>query len=168
MGKRITTKNNVFGAESLAGYVVTTGRFAVIQTHEEGESRFPAHWVEREQSATAHPIRRAGRIAGCLIFSSAQPHYFLPSRLALIESYTEFMVIAFEREAFYTFDQIELGLMPAIEEQQPYITAFSRRVTEKVKETTRKKQPISIMEAEQMVWKQIKTELLSLTSHEEA
>src|SRR5579863_7218793 len=115
------------GAESLAGYAVIMGQSVAIQTHAEGQSRFPARWVEREESAAAHPIRRAGRIAGCLLFSCTQPNYFLPFRLALIESYTELMVLAFEREAFYEVEQIELGIMPTIAEQQPYFAAFSRR-----------------------------------------
>jgi hypothetical protein len=166
--RELQQKTMFLGAESLAGYAVTTGRPVAIQTREEGQSRFPARWVEREESAAAHPIRRGGRIAGCLLFSSTQPNYFLPFRLALIESYTELIALAFEREEFYDFAQIELGIMPAIEKQQPYFSAFSRRVTDMVREASRNQQPISIIEAEQMVWKQIETELLSLAPTEEA
>ena len=153
------------GAESLAGYTVTTGRPAAIQTRE--ESRFPARWVEREESAAAHPIRRGGRIAGCLLFASTQPTYFLPFRLALVENYTELMVLAFEREEFYEFEQIELRIMPSLEVQQPYFLSFSRRVTDLVREATRNQQPINILAAEQIVWKQIETELLQVVHHAE-
>jgi len=61
-----------------------------------------------------------------------------------------------------TPEQIELGIMPAIEEQQPYLSVFPRRVTEVLKDAARYQQPISIIEAEQMVWKQIETVLLTI------
>jgi hypothetical protein len=77
------------------------------------------------------------------------------------------MVLAFEKEDFYELEQIELGIMPPIEEQQKYFSAFSKRVTDVMKEATRHQQPLSIAEAEQVVWKQIETELLQLPPLEE-
>lgn len=165
--RELQQKTMFLGGESLAGYAVTTGHSAAIQTHEEGQGRYPARWVDREESAAAHPIRRAGRIAGCLLFSSTQPNYFLPFRLALIESYAESMVLAFEREEFYELEQIELGIMPSLEEQQPYFSNFSRRVTNMLREAAKSQQVMSIVEAEQVVWQQIEAELLQLARFNE-
>ncbi len=160
--RELQQKTMFLGAESLAGYAVTTGRPAAIQLHEEGQSRYPARWVDREKSAVAHPIKRAGRITGCLLFSSTQPNYFLPFRLALIERYAELMVLAFEREEFYELEQIGLGIMPSPEEQQPHVLIFSRRVTDMLRESAKRQQAMSIVEAEQVVWQQIEAELLQL------
>ena len=165
--RELQQKTMFLGAESLAGYTVTMGRSVAIQTRMGGQHRFPARWVDREESAVAHPIRQAGRIAGCLLFSSTQPNYFLPFRLALIESYTELIVLAFEREEFYALGSIDLGIMPSPQEQQPYFSAFSQRVTDMMRDLTRNQQPVSIIEAEQAVWQQIEAELLQLARFSE-
>ncbi len=161
--RELRQKMLFLGVESLAGYAVTNGRSVAVQTRKEGQSWFPARWVDGEESAAAHPIRRAGCVAGCLLFSSTQPNYFLPFRLTLIESYAESMGLAFEREEFYPLESIELGIMPSFEEQQPYFSNYSRRVTDQVREAIRKQQSISLIEAEQVVAQQIETALLQVT-----
>lgn len=164
--RELQQKTMFLGTESLAGYTVTMGRSVAIQT-KGGQHRFPARWVDREESAAAYPIKQAGRIAGCLLFSSTQPNYFLPFRLALIESYAELIVLAFEREEFYELGSIDLGIMPSPEEQQPYFSAFSQRVTDMMREATRSQQPVGIIEAEQVVWQQLEAELLQLARFSE-
>src|SRR5207245_2382974 len=94
-------KTLFLGAESLAGYVVMSGRLLAVQSPEEGQSLFPTRWVPGEQSAAAYPILRGGRVAGALLFSCAQPHYFLPPRLTLVHNYAELIALAFEQGEFY-------------------------------------------------------------------
>ncbi len=56
----------LLGAEALVGYIVTSGRAAVIQNAEEGQSLYPARWMEWERSAAGHPITRGAAIACAL------------------------------------------------------------------------------------------------------
>lgn len=155
-------KGMFLGAESLAGYVVTTCRPAAIQNIHEEQSPLPAHQVEYELSAAAHPILCTGRIAGCLLISSTQPNYFLsPSRLALIRKYADLMAIAFEPKDFYELKDIELRMMPPHSAQKAYFSNFRQRVT-----SAMMKHPMPNTKAEQLVWEQLEEELLQLSAEE--
>jgi len=155
-------KTLFLGIESLAGYLVTTGRLLAVHSSEEGQSLFPARWEPREQSAAGYPILRGDRVAGCLLFSSAQPRYFLPFRQTLVRNYAELIALAFEPAEFYEREQVELRVMPSSEEQKPHLTNFWRRVSTTMIEAVRSGQPINIIQAEQLVWQQIEEELLQL------
>jgi len=149
----------LLGAESLAGYVVTTCRPAAIQNIPQDRSPLPAHQAAFEVSAAAHPILFTGRLAGCLLISSTQPNYFLsPARLSLIQSYADLVALAFESEDFYESQDIELQMMPSHEVQKNYFANFRQRVTQVMKE-----HPAHNLQAEQMVWQQLEEELLQLT-----
>src|SRR5207249_8249585 len=93
-------KTLFLGAQSFAGYIVSTGRLLVIETREERQNLFPAVWLPGELSAAGCPIRRGNRVAGCLLFSCTQPHYFAPSRLVLIQNYADAIALAFEPDEF--------------------------------------------------------------------
>ena len=150
----------LLGAESLAGYVVTTCRPAAIQNIPQDRSPLPAHQVEFELSAAAHPILFTGRIAGCLLISSTQVNFFLsPSRLSLIQRYADLVALAFETEDFYEPQDIELQMMPSHEVQKNYFANFRQRVTQVMKTY-----PVHNLQAEQMVWQQLEEELLQLTA----
>lgn len=155
-------KTLFLGIESLAGYLVTTGRLLTIQSPEEGQSLFPARWEPREQSAAGYPIQRGDRMAGCLLFSSAQPDYFLPARQRLVQNYAELIALAFEAEEFYDRKQIELHVMPSSEEQKSHLTSFWQRVSNAMIEAVRSGNPIDVIQAEQLIWQQIEEELLQL------
>lgn len=148
------------GAESLAGFVVTTGYRRVIQTHEEAGGIFPAHWVDWEESAAAYPIMRGGAIAGCLLVSSTQPNYFLPLRCNLIENYAELMTLAFEVEDFFDIQHISLSAMPDYREQGKHFQGFHQRVSNLMIQANRSGTSINLIQAQQLVWQQIEQELL--------
>src|SRR5438128_3789689 len=59
------------GAESLAGYVVTSCRPDLVQNYGREHYQLPASWAEHELSATAIPIMYTNHIAGCVLVSSA-------------------------------------------------------------------------------------------------
>jgi hypothetical protein len=144
------------GAESLTGYVVTTGRALAIQNRQEGLNLFPVQWVEWEESAMAHPIMLSDQIAGCLLVSSTQSNYFLsPNCQKLVQHYAELLTIAFKDEDFYDLHQIELGRMPAADVQYTYLATFRRRTAE-----TMIQRKLGFIESERLVWQQLEEELL--------
>jgi transcriptional regulator with XRE-family HTH domain len=151
-----------FGIESLAGYAVNTGHPLVIQGRGEQQGLYPAHWVEWENSASVCPIVAGGRVAGCLLVSSTQPHYFLPFRQALIQDYAKLLVLAFERGEFYALQDINLQPMPPYHVQESYWAGYRKRVTALMVEATKNRQSITLMQAEQLAWQQLEEELLQL------
>ncbi len=162
LDRELEQKALFLGAESLAGYVVSTGHYRVIHSREEGPHPFPAHWMGWEQSAIAYPIMRANLIAGCLLASSTQPHYFLTSRQVLLQNYTELLSLAFEADAFHELHNIELGMIPPSNVQLPYISSFRKRVANTMIQATRNQRSLTLSQAEQQVWLQLEEELLQL------
>src|SRR5581483_1549380 len=82
------------GAESLSGYVVSSGRPLAIPSRQQGLNLFPVQWVEWEESAMAYPIMMADQIAGCLLVSSTQPDYFLSlARQKLVQQYAKLLLV---------------------------------------------------------------------------
>ena len=146
------------GAESLAGYVVTTCRPAQLQNIQKDGLALPAHQVEHEISAAAHPILYTGRIAGCVLISSTQPDYFVSSaRNTLIGNYANLLALAIEPEEFYDPQDIELMIMPPHTLQKEYFANFRHRVTQALK-----KNMMNNLQAEQYVWEQLEEELLQV------
>lgn len=146
------------GAESLAGYVVSTCHGAEVQSYKEDKEALPGHQFELEQSAAASPILYAGRIAGCLLVSSIEPYYFLsPARLNLVADYAHLIALAFAPEDFIDPSRIELRLMPPHSAQKPYFDTFRKRLTDARIKLYEQKLDI---DAEQYVWEEIESELL--------
>ena len=155
----------LLGAESLAGYVVSTGHFAENQNLRELPGRDPGYPGQWEESAVAAPIMFAVGIAGCLLVSSTQPNYFTATRSKLVESYAELIALAFDRQEFYAPEQIALGILPSFEVQQPIITGYRQRVIDLVRQALRNHQPLTTLQAEQLVWQQLEEELLTASFH---
>ncbi|MDQ6659356.1 MAG: GAF domain-containing protein [Chloroflexota bacterium] len=154
------------GAESLAGYVVSTGRGQTVQNAEADMTLIPVSRVEYEKSAAEYPIMYAGRIAGCLVVSSHQYNYFLSqTRLALIENYANLIALAFETDQFYEPEQIALRLMPEHDTQKLYFANFRDRVATTMIEGAQNKQPVNPIEAEERVWRQLEEELIQVQAN---
>ncbi len=112
-------------------------------------------------SAVAFPLLYAGRIAGCLLFSSARPNYFtLPSQLRLIRGYTNLMTLAFEPEEFYPHALIKLRMMPPLEIQQKELVTFRQRMIDLMKASAKTQNPITLVQAERLAWRQLEETLL--------
>jgi hypothetical protein len=157
------------GAESLAGSVVASSRSFVTQNVDEDHSTVLLAKSDYEKSAAISPILYAGRVAGCMIVSSHQYNYFLSqSRLDLIKNYSDLLAVAFEPEEFYDPENIELSLMPDQKIQKKHFTHFRQRVSDTVIEAARNKQPVSTIEAEKRVWRQLEEELIQLKLNEGA
>ena len=157
----------LLGAEALVGYIVTSGRAAAIQNAEEGQSLYPARWMEGERSAAGHPITRGATIAGCLHVSCSRPNYFTSGRLALIRGYAELMAIAFEPQEFYRPEDIEIHVMPSYDRQKQAFATFRQRISRILIQATRERVQMDIVRAEQLAWQQIEDELLASKSLED-
>ena len=163
--KRELEQNAILlGAESMAGYVVTTGRSITSQNLKEDKGMFPAHKAEWEVSATVHPIMRGGRIAGCLVASSTQLDYFPASRTILVQNYADLLVLAFEPHDFYDLERMKFGVLPRYDVQQSHLANFQERVAKLMIDSLSRRQPISSTEAELFIWQQVEKELLHLST----
>ena len=157
------------GAESLAGYVVASCHPFVTQNVDKDQLYVPVARVRNERSSAIYPILYAGRVAGCLVVSSAQYNYFTSqTRLNLIKNYTDLIAVAFEPEEFYTPDQIELWMMPDQEVQKKYFANFRQRVADVMLQRARNRTPVSTIEAERIVWRQLEDELIEVKLKEDA
>ena len=152
-------KSLFLGVESLAGYVVSTCHPFEVQSYKEEPEALPGHQFEKEQSAAAHPILHAGRIAGCLLVSSTEPNYFVPpARLNLVADYAHLVSLAFAPDDFIDPARIELHIMPLHSEQKVYFKDFAKRLAAmRMKLYTQKEME---KDAEQCVWEEIEDELL--------
>lgn len=121
----------LLGAESLAGYVVSTCHPYQVQNYKDDPTGLPGHQFDQELSAAAHPILRAGRVAGCLLCSSVEPNYFLlPGRLNLVADYAHLLSLAFTPDDFIDPAYIDLRILPLHTEQQRFFATFRKRMTE--------------------------------------
>jgi transcriptional regulator with XRE-family HTH domain len=161
---KATMKHEVayLGIESLAGYAFSNAHLLTIQDRSESLTFYPARWLDWEKSSAVCPIMREGRFAGCLIVSSTQPGYFLSYREALIQNYAELMVLAFEPEEFYEPDDIQLAIMPGFDIQEQYFHTIRQRISKAMEEGSMRKPPVTITEAEQLVWQQFEEEFVQL------
>jgi transcriptional regulator with XRE-family HTH domain len=149
----------LLGMESLAGYAVTKGRPFSAESRSDRLGFYPIRWEVWEESAVACPIWFEDRIAGCLLVSSTQQKYFLPSRQALIEQYAQLIMLAFEPEDFYELGDIQLAIMPSLEVQQARAANFRQRLSNIMLEANRSQQTINVEQAERLAWQQLEEEL---------
>ena len=153
----------LLGAESLAGYVVASCRPEAVQDLSRETYRLPAHRAEHERSATAVPLLYANRVAGCVLVSSTQPHYFISSsRLSLIADYTRLIALALKPEQFYPPQWLELRVMPSFEVQQVLLASFQQRVIALMKEVSNERESLTRTQAEQLVWQRLEEELIHI------
>jgi hypothetical protein len=145
------------GIESLAGHVVSACHFSEVRNYKNERDALPGHQFEGEQSAIAYPILYTGRIAGCLLFSSTEPDYFMPqARQNLVADYAHLISLAFQPEDFLDPALLELRIMPPHSEQKAYFQNFSKRLADaRLKLYDRRD-----VDAEHYVWEELESEIL--------
>jgi transcriptional regulator with XRE-family HTH domain len=149
------------GMESLGGYAAETCH--IVSVDDLGQYKLlPAYQTEHEVSAAAHPIMLGGHIAGSLTASSTQPGYFTQARQALLMAFSNLASLAFEKDDFYPPEMIELRVMPKPEYQRPILAKFRYNVSKTLTSTVHQRLPMSNLEAEQLVWRDIEEALLHL------
>ena len=148
------------GAESLSGYAVTTARPAICQNLRTNPTFLPVRVEAYEESAAAYPLLQGERVGGCLLVATTQVDFFTPPRLQLINAYADLAVLALQDDQFYEQQAIQLSTMPATDVQQAHFASFRSRVNELINAPDR--QVANILEAEQLVWRQLAEELMRL------
>ena len=156
-------RNFLLGSETLTGYVISTSlQPLTIQDVDEDGGMFPLNEMRETKSLTIYPIRRAGRIAGCLSVACSQPKYFTRSRVALIQHYADLLGLVLREEEFYEPEQIALVMLPSAKIQEPYILTFQQRLSQVMRERALQGQPVNFAQAELLVWHQLQEELRQL------
>lgn len=150
----------LLGAESLAGYAVSSFRFVTNQYISMGPTFFPVRRTQWEESAAACPLLQGNRVAGCLLVASHQPNYFSTSRLEIIQNYAGLLVLACEPEEFYDSSSIQLVMMPPPEIQRVHFAHFQQRVTNKMIQSMRSNRQLTRPQAEREVWHELEEELI--------
>jgi transcriptional regulator with XRE-family HTH domain len=148
-----------FGAESLAGYSVSTCTSNIVQNVPQ-EQRLPVVRLPGEASLAAYPLQRGGALAGCFIVSSPQPDFFTQRLQYLLHIYAYLLSLAFETDQFYPPERIRLRPMPAMSQQELYIAHFHGRVLSLLQHDP----SLSRSQAEKIVWHQIEEALLAQAS----
>ena len=148
------------GAHSLAEYAVTTGHTAVVNLPEVEDTPLPIEDRGAEASVAVYPILRAHQVAGCLLISSTQFGFFTPSRLMLLQRYVDLLALVFEPGEFYDLQQIELREVLPLEQQKPVLATFHTRVSVLLAHSMQAGRPMSVTQAETLVWQQLEDELL--------
>lgn len=162
--EQVEFRTRFMGAESLAGYAITSGQLQII-SHVGKEQSPPGYVPEHAVSAAAFPIVHTNRVAGCLVAASTQPGYFRSAaRCDLMQNYTALLMLAFAPEHFYERERIALQVMPALQVQQPYLSMLPQRILATLKTAFNVNHPLSYPEAQQYVWGQVAEELLRLQS----
>ncbi len=154
----------LLGAESLAGHVVSFCRIESNLRLKDDSGTAPGYRGPWEESATAIPILHLGKIAGSLLVSSSQPDYFTSERCALIGQYAELLFVVFDPEDFYEPAQIELKVMPSPDIQFPHFATFREQLMQTMRQAQKDQQPMTLVQAEQVVWRQIEQDLLQQLS----
>lgn len=154
-------KKFFFGAESLVGSTVTNTYVRVLNSREE-MTFFPAHWTEYEMSAAAVPILRHAMVAGCLVASSAVEHFFSATHISILKQYAYLAALIFEPEEFYTFEALDLQMMPPYTQQVVYFRDFNQRVSQKFALALCQQCSITLPEAQRCVWQDLEEELLQV------
>lgn len=151
------------GAETFAGYTVTTARSHQVPDMRKEPTSIPYSRTQYEMSAAACPILWHGHVAGCLLFSSTKIGAFQAHEVnILLQAYANLMALAFAEKDFYPVDLIRLHVMPSPCVQQQYLVSFRQRVMALIKESTATSQTITLQQAEEITWQQIETLLLDL------
>ncbi|HLI68312.1 MAG TPA: GAF domain-containing protein [Ktedonobacteraceae bacterium] len=151
------------GMNSLAGHVVQNGRAASVRDIEH-EQIIPAFSYPEnlEKSSAAAPIWLEGKIAGCLLASSAQLDYFTQSRMDLLDTLASIYSLALNPGDFYDLDQVHLRYMPHPDVQQIHLQSYRERVARLMTDADEAGQPLSCAQAEMCAWREIEDILLCI------
>lgn len=162
-GRNQERKAIMLGAESLAGYAVTSNHPIIFDQLEERSISVPQ--IEYAISTAAYPIQRAGMVGGCLIISSTQSRYFTPARLALIHRYVDLLAISFATDEFYDPGCVELATMPDEAIQRERLATFRQRVATLMSTSLQEGRRLETDEAELRIWQEFEQEFLDMQEH---
>lgn len=160
-GGNVEQQTILLGAETVPGRVVSSGQPKIVQSYQHPRQT-GAENIAGIASSCTYPLLRANHVLGTFGAISTLPDYFPPSRQKLVEQYTELVSAVFSFNAFYALENIELGIMPSPVDQLPYLMTFQTRVRQVMTEAMTRKEPMTHLQAEQLVWQQLEDELLRM------
>ncbi len=152
----------LLGTESLAGHSVEV-RHVVNVNDLSKDMVIPAYQFEHEVSAAANPIWFGGRIAGSLLASSTQIGHFTQQRLDLLETFSDLLSLALDKNDFHPPEIIRLRVMPYPEKQRPTLLTFRQRTQNNLRQPGTR----NLMQAELKAWQEIEEILLNMPHEEE-
>jgi hypothetical protein len=148
--------------DSLAGFVAQNQLPSSIEDLSK-ETLLPAYQTEDEVSAAAAPIMLEGKIAGCLLASSTEIGHFTQQRLSLLASFSDLVSLAMDPGEFYPPEIIQLGVLryKHPDEQRAILRAYPKLVQNKLIESYQTSHPLMYLEAEEIVWSELETQVLA-------
>jgi hypothetical protein len=150
------------GAESQAGLAVLSAHAVVLQNPEDVQRIFPGQQIIMSGSYLAIPLLQYDCSAGSACFVSPQKNFFSPERVSLLKQYVNLLPIAFEPQEFYPLADINLAMMPMRSQQQPLLSTLQQRITARMLLPVSEGLPLSRLQAEQQIIKEIEEELIQL------
>jgi transcriptional regulator with XRE-family HTH domain len=150
----------LLGVESLAGNAIPDQGVITNADLSDDASRAGGYRDEWEASAAATPIMRAGEIAGVLLISSTQPDYFDESFKDLLIQYAGLIAAICEPHEFYPIQSIALSALPDFDRQRRLLAHFQEKVSRLMARKTSSQNPLTLTQAENLVWQDIETALL--------
>ena len=160
-GGNLEQQSAFLGADTVAGRVVSLGYPITIQNYQDPRQTGYESRAGVVSSCT-YPLLYANRIIGTFGATSTLPEYFLPSRQTLIQHYATLVSTIFATSPLYALEDIELRPMPPAVVQLPYLKTLQRRSLQLLVEARERKQSITSVQAEQLVWQQLEEELLQV------
>ncbi len=150
------------GAESQAGLAVLSAHAVVVQGPEDAQRIIPGQQVLLPGSSLAIPILQYDCSAGSACFVSPHNNFFSPERITLLKQYVNLLTIAFNPHEFYPLADINLAMMPMRVQQQPVLSTLQQRITDRMLLPAAEGLPLSRLEAEQQILKEVEEELIQL------
>ncbi len=150
------------GAESQAGLAVLSAHAVVLQGPEDAQRIIPGQQVLLPGSSVAIPILEYDCTAGSACFVSPQKNFFSSERINLLKQYVNLLTIAFEAQEFYPLSDINLAMMPMRSQQQPLLSTLQQRIMDRMLLPVLEGLPLSRLQAEQQILKEIEEELIQL------
>ncbi|GCE29445.1 hypothetical protein KDA_49290 [Dictyobacter alpinus] len=156
-------QERLFGVESLAGYVVMRRHSLLVPDTRDPGIALPLSRQEQELSCAAAPLMWSGKIAGALLATSNQPHFFTEEKLRLLERYADLVCLALSQQDFVDRSYLDLATLPGWQIQHTYFNTFRQRVNEEYKRSVQHGSLQELAQVEVNVRQTIEGELLQLT-----
>jgi hypothetical protein len=150
------------GAESQAGLAALFAHAVVLQNPEDVQRIFPGQQIIMSGSYLTIPLLQYDCSAGSACFVSPQKNFFSSERISLLKQYVNLLTIAFEPQEFYPLANINLAMMPMRSRQQPLLSNLQQRITARMLLPVLDGLPLSRLQAEQQIIREIEEELIQL------
>jgi len=164
--ERLDTMAYLVGIESLMGVAAQSLRPQANQALGAPTSLAPGYAAPGESSAIAAPVIRVGRIAGSLCASSCQAFSFTSAHRAALTRYAQVLALLLDTSMFIEPTHLQLGVLPYVQEQQPWMRHYWPRVNAVLQASDRQGQVMSMQQAERQVLQQLERELLDARREE--